>query len=112
MRPVTLFETAGRRYLFGTFGNTSWVRNARAAGELTLTRGSRTETVTVVPIDADEAAGILRDCLMRYARNPMMAPFLKRFYGVGPSAALSDFTAISHEHPAFELRTKEAGDAR
>src|SRR5512143_419300 len=37
--PITLFEANGRRYLFGTFGNTDWVQNARAAGELTLTRG-------------------------------------------------------------------------
>lgn len=110
--PITLFEANGRRYLFGTFGNTSWVRNARAAGELTLTRGRRHENVAVVPLSHDDAAAVLRDCLTRYARNPMMAPMLRTFYGIGGDIAAVDFGEIALQHPGFAVVGKESDDER
>ncbi len=104
--PITLFELAGRRYVFGTFGETAWVRNARAAGEVTLTRGRRSETLRVLALSVDEAVPVLRDCLSLYARRRAMAPMLKRFYGVGRDVERADLTAIAREHPAFELRPR------
>ena len=34
--PVAVVEVDGRRWVVGTFGETHWVRNLRAAGEATL----------------------------------------------------------------------------
>lgn len=103
--PITLFETDGRRYLFATFGNTEWVRNARAAGELTLTRGRRHETMRVIPLSVVDAVPVLHACLSHYARRRAMAPMLERFYGVRRDGT-ADFVAIARDHPAFELRAK------
>src|SRR6266850_30751 len=43
--PVALVEIDGKRWVIGTFGETNWVRNLRAAGEATLTIGRRREPV-------------------------------------------------------------------
>src|SRR5437762_10312270 len=39
--PVNMFRVNGRRYVFATFGETSWVKNLRAAGRAELTEGRR-----------------------------------------------------------------------
>ena len=36
--PVTLVEEAGKRWLVAPYGEVGWVRNARAAEQVTLTR--------------------------------------------------------------------------
>ena len=110
--PITLFEHGSRRFVFGTFGDTSWVRNARSAGKLILTRGRRSETVSVVEIEPQDAAPILTACLSKYLDNPTMAPMLRRFYGVARGASAADFARVAREHPAFELVALEAGDER
>ena len=38
--PVDLLELQGTRYLVAPRGRTQWVRNAEAAGEITLKKGS------------------------------------------------------------------------
>ena len=43
--PVALVEIGGKRWVIGTFGETHWVRNLRAAGHATLTVGRRQEVV-------------------------------------------------------------------
>src|SRR5439155_638684 len=40
--PVTLVQTGEGRWLVAPYGAVSWVRNARAAGRVTLRRGNRT----------------------------------------------------------------------
>src|SRR5215472_14444917 len=37
--PIDLLEMDGKRYLVAPRGNTQWVRNAEAAGEVTLKKG-------------------------------------------------------------------------
>jgi hypothetical protein len=41
-------ELEGRRWLVAAYGPGNWVRNARAAGEVTLSRGRRSQTYRVV----------------------------------------------------------------
>src|SRR5690242_4328581 len=43
--PVALVEIGGKRWVIGTFGETNWVRNLRAAGQATLTIGRLREDV-------------------------------------------------------------------
>lgn len=110
--PVGLFEHDGRRYLFGTFGNTSWVRNVRAAGELVLTHGRQREAVAVSELTPQQSATVLQACLMPYLRNPATAPMLRSFYGVHRGSSSDEFARIAHEHPAFELHPMEDDRAR
>ena len=63
--PVTLLEQDGRRWLASPFGDVNWVRNLRAAGEATLTRGRHSEKISAVELTAAEAAPILKQSLAR-----------------------------------------------
>ena len=56
--PVGLFEVAGKRYLFSTFGEVNWVQNLRANGEAMITRGRHQETLTAVELSVEAAAPI------------------------------------------------------
>ena len=58
--PVDVIEVAGDRCLVAAYGPVSWVRNARAAGEVTLSRGGRSERFSVVEPSAQAAIPVLR----------------------------------------------------
>jgi len=58
--PITPFTVDGKRYVVGGFPGADWVRNARAAGVVTLTKGRRSEPVRIVELPADEARPLLR----------------------------------------------------
>jgi deazaflavin-dependent oxidoreductase (nitroreductase family) len=45
--PVNVIEHGNQRWLVAPYGAVNWVRNARAAGQVTLTRGRRSETVRI-----------------------------------------------------------------
>jgi deazaflavin-dependent oxidoreductase (nitroreductase family) len=45
--PVDLIEVDGHRWLVAGYGPAGWVRNARAAGEVTLSRGRQTDKFKV-----------------------------------------------------------------
>ena len=58
--PVTLVEEKGERWLVAPYGEVGWVKNARAAGKVSLARGSRSETVRVIELAPSEAAPVLK----------------------------------------------------
>ena len=45
--PVTLVEESGERWLVAPYGEVAWVRSARAAGQVTLSRGRQEERVAI-----------------------------------------------------------------
>ena len=52
--PVDLLELQGKRYLVAPRGRTQWVRNAEAAGEITLKKGSTRQKFRLRPISGAE----------------------------------------------------------
>jgi deazaflavin-dependent oxidoreductase (nitroreductase family) len=58
--PVDVLELGGDRWLVAGYGPVSWVRNARAAGEVTLSRGGNSETFRVGEATAQTAIPVLR----------------------------------------------------
>ncbi|HEY2500763.1 MAG TPA: nitroreductase family deazaflavin-dependent oxidoreductase [Mycobacterium sp.] len=58
--PVTPMTVDGKRYVVGGFPGAEWVRNVRAASEVTLSRGRKHERVRMVELSADEARPLLR----------------------------------------------------
>ena len=71
--PVTLVEENGERWLVAPYGKVGWVRNARAAGEVTLARGRRFESVRILELATEDAALVLKKYL---AQVPVVRPFL------------------------------------
>src|SRR5262245_27586803 len=58
--PVTPMTVDGERYVVGGFPGADWVRNVRAAGEVTLRRGRGRERVRMVELSPEEAKPLLR----------------------------------------------------
>jgi deazaflavin-dependent oxidoreductase (nitroreductase family) len=97
--PIELVEKSGMRFLVAAFGEVSWVRNLRAAGQAHLTRRLRTEAVGVVELDAREAAPILK----QYLRDSQGVSFIKPYFHVTPQSSLADFEREAAHHPVFRI---------
>ena len=94
--PVTLVEDGGLRWLVAPYGEVGWVRNAREAGEVTLSRGRSSETVVVFELEPAEAAPVLR----RYVQEVRVA---RPYFAVPPGAAVGAFTGEAARHPVFRV---------
>jgi deazaflavin-dependent oxidoreductase (nitroreductase family) len=58
--PVTPMTVDGNRYVVNGYPGADWVDNVRAAGEVTLTQGRRSERVRMVELSPDDARPVLR----------------------------------------------------
>ena len=96
---LAIIERNGKRYLGSPFGVVAWVRNLRAAGEATLTRGRRSETVNARELPKGEAALLLREEIK--GGNPFA-----RYYGVTADSSLEEFERAVVSHPLFVLERK------
>jgi deazaflavin-dependent oxidoreductase (nitroreductase family) len=94
--PVLLVFLGGERWLVAPYGERAWVKNARAAGTVELTRARRTERVRVTEVDAQTAAPVLRE----YLRT---TPVTKPFFTASRSAPLEAFAAEAPRHPVFRI---------
>jgi deazaflavin-dependent oxidoreductase (nitroreductase family) len=94
--PVTLVEKDADRWLVAPYGEVGWVRNARAAGQVTLMRGRRLEAVKILELSAEATAPVLREYL---AQVPVVRPF----FDVTPQSSLRDFAAEASRHPVFRI---------
>ena len=94
--PVTLVEAGGRRWLVAPYGEVAWVRNARAAGRVMLSRGRRSETAALVELAPGEAGPILK----RYVTD---IPITRPFFDARPDSPVEAFIAEAHRHPVFRL---------
>ena len=101
--PVALVEIGGRRWVIGTFGDTNWVRNLRAAREATLTVGSRREEVFADELDAEGRTTFFRDVLGPYVRRLRIGALVLSI--LGAKEILEDPAAAAEHRPVFELRS-------
>src|SRR6516162_5123347 len=58
--PVDVMSHEGSRWLVAGYGPSNWVENARAAGEVTLSRSGRAEVLGVEDASAAESVPVLR----------------------------------------------------
>ena len=58
--PIDLLELGGKRFLVAPRGRTQWVRNAEAAGEVTLKRGSQRQRYRLRALSDQEKPEILK----------------------------------------------------
>ena len=98
--PVSVVEQAGKRYLFAPYGVVDWVRNLRAAGTATLTRGHRAQVIRATELPCDEAGPVLKTFIA--SGNPM-----GRFFGVTVASSGEEFARATISHPVFLLQNGE-----
>ncbi len=92
--PIATIEQNGNRYLMTPFGVVDWVRNLRAAGEGTLTRGRRPEVFRAYELPAAEGAVVIK----RFVEtgNP-----IAKYFALAPDAPDEEFEKSAAAHPVF-----------
>lgn len=99
--PIVVIEQDGRRYLLAPFGVVDWVRNLRAAGEATLTRGRRVEAIRATELPIEEAALVLQ----RGLEDHNIPSFLMKYFQVSPRSSRAELAESATRHPVFLLRS-------
>jgi len=94
--PVQLVFLDGQRWLVSPYGESAWVKNARAAGSVELTRARHTERARIEEVDAQTAAPVLREYLTK-------TPVTRSFFEASKRSPLDEFAAEAAHHPVFRL---------
>ncbi|MEU8633282.1 nitroreductase/quinone reductase family protein [Amycolatopsis sp. NPDC048633] len=94
--PIAVIPIGGDRYIFQAYPKAAWVANARAAAEVTLTRGRRTSPARLMEVPVEERRPLLRELV---ANSP--ASVGKRLVTTGlAEAATPDAAAAAAERIA------------
>ena len=67
---MTLIEEEGQRWPVAPYGEANWVRNARVAGKVTLSRGRRSQTMFVTQLVLEESAPRAQEVRRERADHP------------------------------------------
>ena len=95
--PIDLLELDGKKFLVAPRGRTQWVRNAEAAGEVTLKKGSNRQKFRLRPLAEAEKLPILKAYLDTFRRE------VQRYFPIPAGSPQESFASISGSYPAFEL---------
>jgi deazaflavin-dependent oxidoreductase (nitroreductase family) len=96
--PVGLIIEGDQRWLVSPYGEVSWVLNARAAGQVTLARGGRSETVRITEVGPEASAPVLKKYI---AKEPITRPY----FDAQTDSSLEAFIAEAARHPVFLLQS-------
>jgi hypothetical protein len=96
--PVNLLVLDGQEYLVAPRGETHWVRNVRASGELVLLLGRRRRTCAVDEVPVDQRVPIIRQYLVQWAWE------VGRFFeGIDALSSDEQIAAVAAGFPVFRL---------
>jgi hypothetical protein len=98
--PVNPLPLDGQRYLVAPRGDTHWVRNARAGGDVELRLGRQRERVRLTELDDAAKPPVLRAYLVRWHFE------VKQFFpGLGPEASDEALRAAAPRYPVFRVES-------
>ncbi|MFN2237161.1 MAG: nitroreductase family deazaflavin-dependent oxidoreductase, partial [Anaerolineales bacterium] len=89
----------GKRWLVSPYGEVNWVKNARAAGEISLLRNGKTDILKIKELSLVESAPILKGYITSQG-------IVRPYFEVQPDSPLQDFEAEAPYHPVFLLEEK------
>lgn len=95
--PVDPLDLDGHRYLVCGRGNSNWVRNTRAAGEIVLARAMRRQRFQVRELPLETRPPILKAYLDRFPTE------VQRFFPVAKGSPIEAFNDLATRYPVFEL---------
>ena len=96
--PVDPLDLGGHRYLVCARGNSNWVGNARAAGQVVLARAMRRHPYAVRELPPSMRPPVLKAYLDRFANE------VQRFFPVQKGSAVEAFNDLAVRYPVFELQ--------
>jgi deazaflavin-dependent oxidoreductase (nitroreductase family) len=97
--PVVLLRADGERMLVSPFGETAWVRNVRAGGDVRLGRGRRLRSIELTELPVAERAPMLRLFRRRFG----MIPFVRAAFEASSRDGVDVFAAEADRHPVFRI---------
>jgi deazaflavin-dependent oxidoreductase (nitroreductase family) len=95
--PVSLVSLHGVRFLVAPRGRTQWVRNAEAANEVALKRGSSRRRFRLRALADADKPPVLSAYLERYRS------VVQRYFPVPAASPSRAFAEIAARYPVFEL---------
>ena len=95
--PIDLLELGGKRFLVAPRGRTQWVRNAEAAGEVTLKKGRTEQRFRLRAIPDADKPEILKPYLDNFRRE------VQRYFPVTAGSPVEAFIPLVQSYPTFEL---------
>lgn len=98
--PIDLLEIGGKRFLVAPRGRTQWVRNAEAAGEITLRKGRSRQIYRLRPVADADKPELLKAYLDSFKTT------VQRYFPVPAGSAAEGFASIAANYPVFELTEK------
>jgi deazaflavin-dependent oxidoreductase (nitroreductase family) len=98
--PIDLLEIEGKRFLVAPRGHTQWVRNAEAAGEVTLKKGRQRNKFGLRALSDEEKPVILKAYLDRFKSEVQV------YFPVAAGSPVEAFRELLGSYPAFELIAK------
>ena len=102
--PVAVMDVGGQKWLVAPYGVVNWVKNARVAGEVTLTRRGRSEKFKVQEVGPQEAVPVLRKYLAQIS-------WTRRCFDAAPNSPDEAIAAELPKHPVFRLEPMVKRDA-
>jgi len=95
--PVDVLTLHGRQYLIAPRGNTQWVRNALAAGRVTLKKGMRRNEFELKIVPDAQKPELLKAYLDQFKLS------VGRFFPIPPGSPPAAFAPLASRYPVFEL---------
>ena len=95
--PIDLLDLGGKSFLVAPRGRTQWVRNAEAAGEVTLKKGRVVQRFRLRPLKDAEKPAVLKAYLDRFKKE------VQRYFPVPAGSPPDAFRDLLQNYPAFEL---------
>ncbi len=95
--PIYLVERGGQRFLVAPRGYTQWVRNAQAAGEVVLQKGSFRQSFRLRAVADAEKPALLKAYLDSFKTT------VQRYFPIPAGSEIQAFAAIAADYPVFEL---------
>ena len=99
--PIDLLELDGVRYLVAPRGRTQWVRNAEAAGQVMLKKGSFRQSFRIRRVPDNDKPALLKAYLDRFKTT------VQRYFPTPAGSPPQAFAAIAANYPVFELLPDE-----
>jgi deazaflavin-dependent oxidoreductase (nitroreductase family) len=96
--PVSPVTSGGQRWLVAGWADADWVKNLRATGSATLTKGTRVEQIRAVEVTPEQGVPALRAFVQERAGSG-------RAFDLDPRAPFEAFLAESRRHPIFQILT-------
>lgn len=94
--PIVIVEKESQQWLAAPYGVVDWVKNARAAGYVTLTRGNLNQDFFIEELPPQEAAPVLKAYLWQF-------PITQPYFDARPDSHLDDFVLEAKSRPVFKI---------